>query len=133
SNTIDEARKMLEESLYNQKAFNQFKTLIQAQGGDTTVIDDPEKLPSAAYQVDFTAKLSGNLQDINADYIGQAAMMLGAGRQTKESKIDLAVGVVLHKKVGDAVNEGDTLLTVHANEKNIEPVLSHLKKAITIS
>lgn len=131
--TIEEARDLLEENLRNDKALNQFKTLIKAQGGDTTVIDTPDELPTASYQIEYPADTTGNIQNINADYIGQAAMMLGAGRQTKDSKIDLAVGLVLHKKVGDPVKKGDTLLTIYANDQNNESVKAHLKQAITIT
>lgn len=131
--TLKEARALLEENLHNDKAFNQFKTLIQAQGGETAVIDTPDKLPTAAHQMEFTAEATGNIQSINADYIGQAAMMLGAGRQTKDSEIDLAVGIVLNKKVGDAVRKGDVLLTIHANNQNIDSVLSYVQEAIIIT
>src|SRR5699024_5596696 len=131
--TLDEARSLLEDNLHNGKALNQFKTFIQAQGGDAAVIDRPDELPTARHQIEWTAESAGNIESIDANDIGQAAMLLGAGRQTKDSDIDLAVGIVLDKKVGDAVKKGDVLLTIHANQKNIDSVLSYLQKAIVIT
>lgn len=131
--TLDEARSLLEDNLHNGKALNQFKTFIQAQGGDAAVIDRPDELPTARHQIEWTAESAGNIESIDANDIGQAAMLLGAGRQTKDSDIDLAVGIMLNKKVGDAVKKGDVLLTIHANQKNIDSVLSYLQKAIVIT
>ena len=67
-----------------------------------------------------------------ANEIGVASMMLGAGRQTKDDKIDLGVGIVLNKKVGDSVKEGDNILTIHSNKENVNEILDKLDESITI-
>ncbi|WP_188453739.1 pyrimidine-nucleoside phosphorylase [Virgibacillus oceani] len=133
ADSIDEARNKLKENLTNGKAFEQFKIFLESQGGDSSVADKPESLPQAKYKVELKAKQSGTIAEIVADDVGTAAMMLGAGRATKESVIDLAVGIVLHKKIGDHVNEGETLLTIHANQDSIEEVKDKLYASITIS
>ncbi|ASK63286.1 pyrimidine-nucleoside phosphorylase [Virgibacillus phasianinus] len=131
--TIEEARSMLKNNITNGKAFQQFKLFLEAQGGDAGVADRPEQLPQAAHKIELPAKTSGTVSEIIANDIGTAAMMLGAGRATKESKIDLAVGLVLHKKIGDRVKEGESLLTIHANDTNIENVKETLYQSISIT
>lgn len=96
-------------------------------------MDDPTLLPAAAQKIELKAKNSGTIQSIIADDIGTAAMMLGAGRATKESDIDLAVGLVLHKKVGDSVKAGETLVTIHANQEQLDEVKEKLYTSITIA
>ena len=90
---------MLEEAIQSGKALEKFKTFISHQGGDSS-IDDPDKLPHAKYQIHFQAKKDGVITKMIANEIGVASMMLGAGRQTKDDKIDLGVGIVLNKKLG---------------------------------
>ncbi len=131
--SLDEARNRLIENLNNGKALEQFKTFLESQGGDSRVADNPESLPQATYQVELPAKTSGYVSEMIADDIGTAAMMLGAGRATKDSKIDLAVGIVLHKKIGDTVNEGESLLTIHANQEDVNDVQEKLYASITIA
>lgn len=131
--TTEEARGMLEEVMHNGKALEVFKTFLASQGGDASVIDDPSKLPTAKYLIEVPAKTSGYVSDIQAEEIGVAAMMLGAGRATKESVIDLAVGIVLNKKVGDEVAEGESLVTVHSNSEEIANVLEKIYGAYNIS
>ncbi|OCG41545.1 pyrimidine-nucleoside phosphorylase [Gilliamella sp. Bif1-4] len=131
--TLEEARIKLQEVIKNGKAIEKFKTLIEAQGGDSSVIDHPEKLASAPYQIALPALKSGYVSKIIADQIGIAAMQLGAGRATKEDIIDPAVGIVLHKKVGDKVAEGEALLTIHARTDKIDAIKQKLYDNITIS
>lgn len=131
--TQEEARNMLEEVIANGKALEVFKTFLAAQGGDATVVDNPEKLPTAQYQIPLLAKEDGYVKELIADEIGTAAMMLGAGRATKDSVIDLAVGLVLHKKVGDHVKKGEPILTIHSNKEDIESVKELLYRSIEIS
>ena len=92
--SLDEARQMLIDAIKTGKALNKFKTFLSNQGGDDSIVDSPEKLPSAKYQVEFKAKKDGYITEIIANEIGVASMMLGAGRQTKEDVIDLGVGIV---------------------------------------
>lgn len=131
--TVEEARQMLIDVMKNGKAIEVFKTFLKAQGGDETVIDDPSKMPQAKHQIPFVADQAGFVSEITANEVGTAAMLLGAGRATKESVIDLAVGIVLHKKVGDEVKEGDTIATLHSNQENVDDVLKKLRDAYTIS
>lgn len=131
--TLEEAREKLQAVIDNGAAIEKFKTFLSNQGGDASVVDDPSKLPTAKYTFDLPAKTSGVVSEMVANEIGIASMMLGAGRQTKEDDIDLAVGLVLHKKIGDKVEEGESLLTIHANQEDVEAVKQKLYDNITIS
>lgn len=130
---LDEARQMLVEVMQNGKALETFKTFLAAQGGDASVVDQPEKLPKATYLVEVPAKSNGYVAGITAEEIGVAAMKLGAGRATKESVIDLAVGIVLHKKVGDAVAAGESLATIHSNSENVSEVMEMIYDSYNLS
>lgn len=130
--SLDEARQMLIDAIKTGKALNKFKTFLSNQGGDDSIVDSPEKLPSEKYQVEFKAKKDGYITEIIANEIGVASMMLGAGRQTKEDVIDLGVGIVLNKKVGEHVEKGENILTIHTNTKEIDDILYKLDNSITI-
>lgn len=130
--SLDEARQMLVDAIKTGKALNKFKTFLSNQGGDDSIVDSPEKLPSAKYQVEFKAKKDGFITEIIANEIGVASMMLGAGRQTKEDVIDLGVGIVLNKKVVEHVEKGENILTIHTNTKKIDDILNKLDNSITI-
>lgn len=131
--TLKEAREMLQENIKNGKAIETLKTLFQSQGGDATVVDDITLLPTATHQIEVYAKETGFVSEIIADKIGIAAMHLGAGRATKDSVIDLAVGIELHKKIGDRVEIGDTLVTIHSNTASIDEVEELVDEAYRIS
>ncbi|MGG2015601.1 pyrimidine-nucleoside phosphorylase [Bacillus sp. S10(2024)] len=133
ANTLEEAREMLKEVMKNGKAIEKFKQFLHNQGGDSSIVDQPEKLPQAKYVIDVPAKTSGVVSNIVADEIGIAAMLLGAGRATKEDEIDLAVGLMLRKKVGDAVKEGEPLVTIYANREEVEEVKAKIYENISIS
>ena len=130
--TTQEAKAMLREAITNGKAIAKFKEFLQNQDGDASVVDDTAKLPQAKYQIELPAKKSGYVSRMVADEIGVASMLLGAGRATKEDTIDLAVGIVLHKKVGDKVSEGESLLTIHSNRENVDEVIQKLYDNIFI-
>ena len=131
--TLEEARVLLEEVMKNGKASEKFKVMLRNQGGDDSVVDHPEKLPEAKFKVELPAKKSGYVSEIVADEVGVAAMLLGAGRSMKDDVIDPSVGLVLHKKVGDAVKEGESLLTIHANTESLDAIKQRLYDNITIS
>ncbi|MGG0837945.1 pyrimidine-nucleoside phosphorylase [Bacillus paralicheniformis] len=131
--TLDEAREKLIDVMKNGKALQKFKDFLQNQGGDSSVADNPDKLPQAAYKIDVPAKEAGVVSEIVADQIGVAAMLLGAGRATKEDEIDLAVGIMLRKKVGDAVEKGEPLVTLYANRENVDDVIAKVYDNIQIS
>lgn len=130
--TLDEARVMLKEALTSGKALDKFREMIQNQGGDTRVIDQPEMILTAQYSYELPAKSAGVVTKLVANEIGIAAMMLGAGRKTKEDAIDHAVGLKLHKKIGETVSEGESLLTIYSNTKEIEAVKELLYENIEI-
>ncbi|STP28864.1 pyrimidine-nucleoside phosphorylase [Enterococcus durans] len=131
--TIDEARVQLKEALESGKALLKFKEMIQNQGGDPSVVDQPERLLTAKYVSELTAKESGIVSKLVANELGIAAMMLGAGRKTKDDAIDHAVGLKLNKKIGDPVQEGESLLTIYSNEEDISSVKEVLYQNIEIS
>ncbi|KAA2393214.1 pyrimidine-nucleoside phosphorylase [Bacillus cereus] len=133
ANTLEEAREMLIEVMKNGKATEKFKEFLNNQGGDSSIVDNPEKMPQAKYVIDVPAKTSGVISNIVADEIGIAAMLLGAGRATKEDEIDLAVGLMLRKKVGDAVKEGEPFVTIYANRENVEDVKEKIYENISIA
>lgn len=130
--SIEEAREMLKEALESGKALAKFKEMIQNQGGDPTVVDEPARLLTARYIYELPAKTTGVVTKIVANELGIAAMMLGAGRKTKEDSIDHAVGLRLNKKIGDKVEAGESLLTIYSNEEDISPVIDLLYKNIEI-
>lgn len=131
--TIDEARVQLKEALESGKALLKFKEMIQNQGGDPSVVDQPERLLTAKYVNELPAKESGIVSKLVANELGIAAMMLGAGRKTKDDAIDHAVGLKLNKKIGDPVQEGESLLTIYSNEEDISSVKELLYQNIEIS
>ncbi len=130
--TIDEARTLLQEALESGKALAKFKEMIQNQGGDPAIVEQPERILTARYTMELPAKQSGVVSKIVANELGIAAMMLGAGRKTKEDDIDHAVGLKLHKKIGDTVTKGESLLTIYSNDKEISSVIELLYKNIEI-
>ncbi|PET54781.1 pyrimidine-nucleoside phosphorylase [Bacillus sp. AFS001701] len=131
--TLEEARAKLLENMKNGKALEVFKAFLVAQGGDGSVVEDPSKLPQAKYVQEVVAKQDGYVSQIVADAVGTAAMKLGAGRATKESVIDLAVGLMLNKKVGEAVKKGESLVTVYSSTEDISEVEKDLLENIKIS
>ncbi|MBC2048748.1 pyrimidine-nucleoside phosphorylase [Listeria booriae] len=130
---LDEARDMLKEVMANGKALAKFKDFLNNQGGDGSIVDDPSKLPQAEFKIDVPAKESGVVSEIVADEIGIAAMLLGAGRATKEDEIDLAVGIMLRKKVGDKVEAGEPLVTIYANKEDVKAVEEKIYANIKVS
>lgn len=131
--TLDEAREKLLEVIHNGKALEKFKVFLENQGGDGSVVDDVTKLPQAQYAFEVKAETSGYVSHIVADEIGVASMLLGAGRATKDDIIDLAVGLVLNKKVGDKVEAGESLVTIYANQEDVKDVEAKILENITIS
>lgn len=115
ADSVEDGRKKLIHSIESGSALNKFKEFVEAQGGDPSVADDTSLLPHAdiVYQVKSTEE--GYVSRINAMDVGRAALVLGAGRENKESKIDLSVGVVVKKKVGDSVKAYDVIAEIHGN------------------
>lgn len=130
--TLEEARMMLENVIKDGSALELFGELIEAQGGNKALIHDTTLLPTAKFQIPVKAKRAGYITEMQADDIGIAAMVLGAGRATKEDEIDLAVGIVLEKKIGDAVEEGEPIAVIHANKEDVTEVVALLHAHIHI-
>lgn len=112
----EEGRKLLKENIENGKALEKLKEFVEAQGGDSSYVDDVSKFPQAKYIIEVKSNKSGYINKINAERLGLIAMELGAGRATKESIIDLAVGIKILKKRGDKVEKEDVLGYIYAND-----------------
>ncbi|GGI65115.1 pyrimidine-nucleoside phosphorylase [Enterococcus alcedinis] len=132
ADSLEEARQLLEEALQSGRAFEKFKTMIASQGGDVSYIEAPEKLLTAQYEIPVLAKESGVVTKLVANELGIAAMMLGAGRRTKDDAIDYAVGLKLHKKIGDHVEAGEALVTIYSNTSNVAEVTALIEQNIEI-
>lgn len=133
ADTLEEARELLKEAIQSGAATTKFKEMIRNQGGDESIVDRPENLPQAEFVIELPAKESGYISEMVADQLGIAAMLLGAGRRTKEDTIDYSVGLMLHKKVGDSVAAGEPLVTVYANSQAIDDVKAKIYENIFIT
>lgn len=116
--SFEEGRAKLEAAISDGSGLAKLKEMVAAQGGDPGAIDNPSRLPTASRQVEAISPQDGYVQAIEALEVGLAASLLGAGRETKDSAIDLAVGIVLRKKVGDIVRAGETLAVLHVNRED---------------
>ena len=124
--TIDEARKICRRLIVEGQALERFRRMVEAQGGDPRVVDDPTLLPAPRRRIDVTASRTGIVGRLAARQIGHATMLLGAGRARVDSRIDPAVGIFLYKKSGDHVQQGETLCTLLVNDE------SHLAEATAL-
>ena len=115
--TEEEAERKLLEVIENRKALDKLAEFVQAQGGDSRAVYEPELLPQASLKREVKAPKTGYINRFHCDEIGICSLILGGGRETKESKIDLSVGLVLRKKAGDFVNSGDTIAILHGQEE----------------
>ena len=113
----EEARKMLRKVIKDGSALKKLAQMVEAQGGDARAVYDTSVLPDAKYKIPVYSNESGYVRGIQAEQVGLVSMHLGGGRATKDSEIDLAVGLVLDKKIGDHVDEGELLGTIHANDE----------------
>lgn len=129
---LAEARELVTENLRNGKALEKFKVFVASQGGNPAVVDDYSLMPQASRQQDVLAEASGYVTEIVADDIGVAAMLLGAGRATKESMIDLAAGLKILKKVGDPVQKGEAIVRMFANKVDFGPAEKLIQEAYSI-
>lgn len=110
-----QARAMLEEVITNKKALETLCAMVKAQGGDDEYIRNPELFKKAKEVIAVKSPRSGYVKDLEAMSLGLVSMKLGGGRQTTEDQIDHSVGLILNKKIGDHVDEGEVLLYVHTN------------------
>lgn len=132
--STEEARQMLETVVRNGKALEKLEEFVKAQGGDAKAVRDTSLLPQAKASFEIPAPMEGYVSAIVCDEIGICCLMLGGGRETKESEIDLSVGFVIHKKVGDYVNLGESLATMYYNdEEKAKAALERFQKAYSFS
>ena len=132
-----EAERRVTEVLDSGKALETFRRWISGQGGDLSVIDDPEKLPLSPLTRQVKASDCGFISHMNAERVGEACVLLGAGRQTKDDTLDLGAGIVLHRKTGDRTEKGDCIATLYASteerlasaEKMLLSAITYAKKA----
>lgn len=131
---FEACRAMAQNTLLDGTALLKFKQLIQKQGGSEAVAENVALLPQASHSMHYVASSSGYINAMISDKLGVAAMMLGAGRATKESRIDPGAGIVLQKKPGDSVEKGETILTMHASDSALfDAAAAELDSAIQIS
>lgn len=130
--SLPEAENKLDEALRSGQAWQKFRQMVVAQGGDVRVVDEPERLPMAAHQTVLRAGQAGYVQRLDAYDLGHAAMMLGAGRSTKQDKIDAAVGLQLEVDVGTPVDAQQPLVTIHHNAPLTDEVLHLAQHAMVI-
>lgn len=127
--TEEQGRKLVEEVIQNGDAYEKFVTFIEAQDGDMSSIHEIE----AKQSIDVTAEKAGYISSVETQQMGEAAMLLGAGRKTKDDQIDHQVGITFHIKLGDKLQAGDKLATIHTNIEDNAAVIQKIKDAITIS
>jgi pyrimidine-nucleoside phosphorylase len=115
--TVEQGRSIAEKLLDSGKALERFRQMVTLQGGDVRAIDDPTLLPQSKYKLDVLSAKSGYVTTIDCEAIGIACVALGGGREKKEDNIDPAVGIVLHRKLGDPVVAGEPLCMIHHNSE----------------
>jgi thymidine phosphorylase len=117
ADTVVHGKEQVEQLIASGKALERFRQMVTLQGGDARVIDDPTRLPGARFKQDVKSSHSGHVAGIDCEAVGHACVILGGGREKKEDAVDPAVGIVLHRKLGDAVATDEPLCTVHANSE----------------
>jgi pyrimidine-nucleoside phosphorylase len=131
--TLEDARRRVRDALASGAGLRKFQEVIELQGGDPRVCDDPARLPAARERVEIRTAREGRVRRIACRAVGRAGMLLGAGRETVDSRIDPAVGLVLHKKVGDLVLPNETLITMHVNDRSrVDEARAVLEAAVEI-
>ncbi len=129
-----EACELLLENIRSGKALGKLAAMVEAQGGDPRAVFDLSLLPAAPVVFDVVSDKSGYVNKIHAEAVGLVSMQLGGGRITKEDSIDLSVGIILHKKVGDPISVGESIATIHAaNEASAEAAAEKLTACYTIT
>lgn len=134
TDSLEEAEKMLLKTIEDGSALKKFAEFVEAQGGSPEFVFDTDKFEKAKYVVPVPAPKSGYVSHIQTDEIGMCSLILGGGRETKESVIDLSVGLILNKKLGDEVKEGEPLAYIHSNHPDkTDAAIERFLNAYTIS
>jgi thymidine phosphorylase len=113
--SLEEGKRLAAQLIASGAALEKFREIISLQGGDASVIDDTRRLPQARQRLPILSRSNGFVASIQCERVGVASLVLGGGREKKEDTIDPAVGIIVHKKVGDAVQAGEPLATIHYN------------------
>jgi thymidine phosphorylase len=130
---LDEGRRLMNEVLLNGAALSVFRAIVEAQGGDPKMVDDPSLLPTAAERMLIPAVKDGYVSAIDPMAVAMAALEVGAGRRTKEDTVDPSTGVLLLAKPGDEVEIGDPLAELHHNGEGLDEALGRLASAFEIT
>ena len=131
--SVEEARKLLQQTILDCSALNKLGEFVHAQGGDNSAVYNTKLFPKASIREEVTADRDGYISKIITDEVGMTSLVLGGGRETKESIIDLSVGIYIHKKLGDKVNTGESLATLYGNNaEKVKAAKERFRKAYTI-
>lgn len=130
---IEQGKELMKKAIEDGSGLQKLKNMIEAQGGDSSVVDDTSKLPAARKIIDVTSDKAGKITAMDTKGIGRSAMLLGAGREKKEDVIDSAVGLIMECAIGDAIKAGDIICKMHINdEKNEQKAIKLFKESIII-
>ena len=131
---LDACRKMVKEAIHSGKAIDKLAAMVKAQGGDETYIYHPDKFEKAPYQKELLMKNSAYIKAMDTEKCGRASVVLGAGRETKESRIDSKAGLRFYHKTGDYVRKGEVLATLYASdEAKLDQAVNYLEAAYQYS
>ncbi len=131
---LQAGRKLADELIQNGSALAKFRQIVEAQGGDGEAVDNTRRLPQARHRRQILSRSDGFVESIQCEQVGVASLVLGGGRERKEDAIDPAVGLVLHKKVGDAVRAGEPICTLHYNaDARLNDACSLLEQAYRVA
>jgi pyrimidine-nucleoside phosphorylase len=132
--TVADGKRLAEEIIASGKAFERFRHMVELQGGDISVINDPTRLPAAEHRVDVSNRQAGYVTAIACEQVGTACVILGGGRERQEDSVDPAVGIVVHKKIGDKVSAGEALCTIHCHsDQQAAPAKKLLEESYQIA
>jgi pyrimidine-nucleoside phosphorylase len=132
--TVAEGKERAQEIIASGQAFERFRHMVELQGGDISVIDDPTRLPAAEHRVDVCSRQAGYVTAIACEQVGTACVILGGGRERKEDSVDPAVGIVVRKKIGDKVAVGEALCTIHCHtDQQAAPAKKLLEESYQIA
>jgi thymidine phosphorylase len=115
SKTVAHGKQLSAQIIASGQAFERFRQMVELQGGDIGAIDDPTRLPSTEHRVEVPSPRAGYVTAIQCEQVGTACVILGGGRERKEDSVDPAVGIVVHKKIGDKVSASEPLCTIHCH------------------
>jgi pyrimidine-nucleoside phosphorylase/thymidine phosphorylase len=132
--SVAQGRQLAEQTIASGNALKKFRQMVELQGGDVAAIDDPSRLPAAKHQVEVPSPRTGYVSAILCEQVGTACVILGGGRERKEDSVDPAVGIVVHKKIGDRIAAGESLCTLHCHsDVQAAPAIQLLQQSYTIS